>query len=148
MTEVELDRPIGGSPGADQHGSIAQVAQVLDQLAADASTLIACYDVGMTDQVHITHGLDAHDPDQLAIRLISPEHNAGTDLAVELARAHVWLVPPIGRDHAAIGLRGDIHDREDRFTFVIPTRPDAAHVTIFVIKRPTPRRSTGKPHMP
>src|ERR1700704_743184 len=134
MTEVEVDSPFGRSPGADQHGSIAQTAQVLDQLAADPSTLIACYDIGVTDQVYITHRLDAHDPDQLAIRLISPEHNPGTDLTVELARAHVRLVPPIGGDHAAICLRGDIHDREDRFTLVVSTRPDAAHVTISVIQ--------------
>src|SRR6267378_1650960 len=148
MTEVEVDRPNGGSPGTDQHGSIAQPAQVLDQLSAHSPTLVAGQDVCVTDQVHITHRLDAHDSDQLAIRLIAPELDPGTDLAVELAPAHVWLVPPIRWDDPAICLRGDIHDREDRVTLVISTEPNAAHVTISVIIWSPPRRSTGKQPLP
>src|SRR2546421_7835527 len=134
MTPVAVHRPFRRGPGADQHGPITQRSQMLDQLTAHSSTLVAGQDVGVTDQVHISHGMDAHDSDQLAIRLISPEHDPGTNLAVELARAHVWLVPPIGGDHPAICLRSDIHDREDRFTLVISTGPDVAHVTISVTK--------------
>src|SRR6266550_5160437 len=134
MSAVKGDRPFSRRPGADQHGSITQPAKVLDQLTAYSSPLVAGQDICMPDQIDIAYGLDAHDADQLAIRLISPEHNPAVDLAVELACAHVWLVPPISRNYAAICLRGGIHDREDCRPVLIPTKPDAAHVTISVVR--------------
>src|SRR5919109_609999 len=71
--------------------------------------------------------LDAHYAKQLAVALVPPEHNSGGDLAVELVRRHVGLVPAIGRDHAAIGLGGGVDDCEDRLTLIISAAADGRH---------------------
>ena len=55
-----------------------------------------------------------------------PGH-AGHDLAVELARAHVRVVPAVGGDDAAVGLGGGVDDLEDRLALVLAAGPDRRH---------------------
>ena len=69
-----------------------------------------------------SHRLDAHDAEELAVVLVAPEAHARGDLAVELVRAHVRLVPAVRRDHAAVGLRGGVDDRQDRLALVVAAR--------------------------
>jgi hypothetical protein len=52
-----------------------------EQPAADAAPLTGGKDIGVTDQIDIAHRLDAHDPDEDAVRLIPPERDTGRDLA-------------------------------------------------------------------
>jgi hypothetical protein len=90
----------------------------------------------VADQLEVPDVLDAHDPGQLAVDLVAPEHDPGGDLGIELVRGHVRLVPAIGRDHAVIGLGGGVDDREDRLAFVVPAGTDVSHagystVTVF-----------------
>jgi hypothetical protein len=83
--------------------------------------------IGVTDQIDIADGLDAHHADQSAAGRRAPERDASGDLAVELGRVHVRVVPAVGGDHAAIGLGGRIHDRQDVAALVAAAEPDAAH---------------------
>jgi hypothetical protein len=80
----------------------------------------------MTDQHDVADRLDAHDADELAVRLDPREGDAGGDLAVELGAAHVRLVEAVGRDRAAVGLRGGVDDREDGVALVLADRADRA----------------------
>jgi hypothetical protein len=84
-------------------------------------------DVGVANKVDVPHGLDPHDADQLAIDLMAPELDPGRDFAIELLRRHVRLVPAIGRDDAAIGLRGGVDDPADRLALVITAAADGPH---------------------
>src|SRR5919106_6080616 len=60
--------------------------------------------------------------------LVDPEPNTGGDLALELARLHIRLMPAIVRDYPAIGLGRGVDDHQDGAAFVVATRPDEAHV--------------------
>ena len=100
---------------------------MLEQRAADAAPLAAGRDVCVADQVDVAHGLDAHDAQQRAVGLVAPERHPGGDLAVELVRRHVRLVPAIGGDHSAIRLGGLVHDREDRGALVVAAGANVAH---------------------
>src|SRR5882672_590261 len=92
----------------------------------------------MADEIDVAHRLQAHHCDERAVPFIAPERDAGGDLAGELVRRHVGLVPAVGRDHAAIGLRGGIHDRQDGRTLVLATEADVAHdATLFRWMAPT-----------
>src|SRR5882672_11265975 len=126
MSAIEVDRPFGGGPGADQHAPVAETTEVLDQLTAGALALIARQYIGVPDQVDVAHRLNAHDSDQHTVRLVAPKHDTGIHLGVELARSHVWLMPAIGGDHAAIRHRGGVDDGEDRCALIFTTKPDAA----------------------
>ena len=99
---------------------------MLEQRAADAVALAGGRHVGVADQVHVAHRLDAHDRHQLAAGLVAPERDSGGDLALELVQRHVRLVPAVGRDHAAVCLGGGVDDRGDRRALVIPAGADGA----------------------
>src|SRR5919107_2258502 len=79
----------------------------------------------MADQVHVAQRLDPDHTDELAVLLVSPELDPGVDLARQLLGGHVRLVPAVSRDHAAVGLRGGIHEREDRLALVVSARANA-----------------------
>ena len=95
-----------------------------DQLRADAAALLAGQDVGVADQVDVSHRLDTHHAEQHAIHFITPEFDPGGDLAVELPRRHVWLVPAIVGNHAPVRLGSGLDDREYRRALVVATAPD------------------------
>jgi len=78
--------------------------------------------------------LETHHACQLAVRFITPEHDASGDLAIELVLRHVGLMPPIGRDHATISLGGSVDDRHDGFPIVVAAGADASHEPIVVCK--------------
>jgi hypothetical protein len=100
---------------------------VREQVAADAASLAGGKDVGVADEIDVADGLDAHHADQRAVALGAPEDDAGRDLALELRRVHVRLVPAVGRDHPAIGAGGGVHDREHGGPLVVATSPDRTH---------------------
>ena len=88
----------------------------------------------MADQVDVAERLDPDHPDELAVLLPAPELDARGDLAIQLLRGHVRLVPAIGGDDAAIRLGGRIHDREDGLGLVVTARADghrAATLPVF-----------------
>ena len=66
-----------------------------------------------------------HEP-YMPLHELDAEIAAG-DLAVELARVHVGLVPAVGRYRPAVGLGGGVDDREDRRTLVVAARADGLH---------------------
>ena len=76
--------------------------------------------------------LETHHACQLAVRFITPEHDASGDLAIELVLRHVGLMPPIGRDHATISLGGSVDDRDDGFPIIVTAAADASHEPIVV----------------
>src|SRR5216683_2348475 len=125
ISEVETDRPVGGGPGADQHPPRGQAAQMKEERTAHPAPLRAESDVRMADEIDIANGLDAHDADHDSARLIAPELDSRGDLFVELVQIHVWIVPSVRWDHAAIGLRGGVDDVEDGGALVIAAAPDA-----------------------
>jgi hypothetical protein len=100
---------------------------MIEQCGADAAPLAAGQDVGVTDQIHVAHRLDAHHTDQFAFSLIPPEFDSGGDLAVELSQGHIGFVPAISRDCTAVGLGGSVDDGEDGRVFVGATEADVAH---------------------
>jgi hypothetical protein len=67
------------------------------QSAANAAPLAARQDISVTNEIDVAHRLEAHHACQPAVLLITPEHDTGGDLAIELVPRHVGLVPPIGR---------------------------------------------------
>src|SRR5262249_43920739 len=132
VTPVEADRPLRRGPGADQHAARAQAAQMTEQHAADAAPLAARQDIGVTDEIDVTHRLGAHDAEQPVVLLMPPEHDPGGDLAIELVARHVGLVPAVGRDHPAVGLSGGVDDREYGGALVATTGADHAHDAILL----------------
>src|SRR6201995_4639099 len=104
VANVEADVPFGGRPGADQHASAAERAQVLDERAPHPTTLAAGEHVRVADEIHVVPGLDAHDADETRLDLVAPEGHAGGSLRVQLIAGHVRLMPAIGRDDAAVDL--------------------------------------------
>jgi hypothetical protein len=103
------------------------VRQVPQQLAADAAALGGGGDVRVADEVDVADGLDAHDAEQLAAGLSTPEGDPGGDLVLKLAPRHVGLVPAVRGDHSAVGLGRRVDDGEDGGALVVAARPDAAH---------------------
>src|SRR5216683_7383365 len=136
ISEVETDRPVGGGPGADQHPPCGQAAQVKEERTAHPAPLRAGSDVRMADEIDIANGLDAHDADQDSARLIAPKLDSGGDLFLKLVRIHVWIVPSVRRDHAAIGLRGGVHDVKDGGALVSTAAPYAAdHANLYAVRQ-------------
>ena len=56
--------------------------------------------VGVADQGHVLHVLDAHDAEQFAVFFPAPEADAAVDLVAKFLPRHVGLVPAVGRDDA------------------------------------------------
>ena len=117
-------------------GRLVDGHEVLEEPAPHARALTGRHDVGVADQVDVADGLEADDADQGPVALEAGEDDARGGLAVELGRRHVRVVPPVGGDHAAVGLRGGVDDREDRVPLVVPARPHLAH-----------RSSLGRPQL-
>src|SRR5215207_3784992 len=109
---VEANCPLGGGPGAHENRPRRAREQVLQQGTADAPALALRHHVGVPDQVHVAHLLDAHHAQERAVVLVAPELHSGRDLGVELVTRHVRLVPAVVGDHAAVRLRRGVHDRE------------------------------------
>ena len=65
-------------------GRVASASRCSSSALADAATLALGHDVGVPDQVHVAHRLDAHDPEQRAAVLVAPELDPRGDLPVEL----------------------------------------------------------------
>ena len=80
--------------------------------------------VGVPDQRHVLHVLDAHHANQLAVLLVSPELDAIVDLVLQLLPGHVGLLPPVRGDHAPVCLGGVVDDLEDRVEVAIFTSTD------------------------
>src|ERR1700676_4598898 len=85
--------------------------------------------IGVTNQIDVAHPLDTHHADQRALLLIAPEHDLGCNLAIELLRCHIGLVPPVGGNHSAISLCRCVYDFEDVGTLILTARADDAHDT-------------------
>jgi hypothetical protein len=122
---IKADRPGRRRPGADQDLANGLRAQMRNQGAADAASLISRQNIGVANQIHVAHGLDAHYSGQCAIDLAAHEVDPRRDLGLKLGGRHVGLVPAIRRDGPAIGLGRRIDDRQHRFRFIRATRPDA-----------------------
>jgi len=101
--------------------------KVFEQRAAHAAPLACREDIGVTDQLHVANALAPHHADQRAAELVPPEDDPCRDLMLELVCVHVRLVPPVRRNHAAIGLSRIVDDREDDVALVVTTRTDAVH---------------------
>src|SRR6185312_15646591 len=123
---VEADRPGCRLPGADQHAARAQSAKMAQQHTADAVTLAARHDVSVANEVDVAFRLQAHDAGQTAVLLITPELHPGGEFAVEFSARHVRLVPPVGRDHAAIGFGGSIYDGNNRGAIAVAAGADVS----------------------
>ena len=77
---------------------------------ADAPTPLAGAHVGMADQGHVLHVLDAHHPHQSSFLLHAPEHHARVHLMAQLLPGHVGLLPAVRGDHIAVGLGRVVDD--------------------------------------
>src|SRR5689334_19056885 len=97
----------------------ARLPQMAKESPANAAPLATRQDVSVTNEIDIANRLNTHHAYKAAVFFIAPEHHAGLDLAVELVRRHVGFVPPIGWDHATIGLGSRVDDREDGRAIVI-----------------------------
>ena len=87
---------------------------MVHQRGTHAVPLATRQDVRVTDEVDIQLRLDSHHADQFPVDVDSPERDARGDIAEQLLVGHVGLMPSVGRNHAAIGFRGRVHDRQDR----------------------------------
>ena len=85
VTPVEANSPLCGGPRAHEHALRAAAPKMLEQRPADAVSLAARPDVRVSDQFHVTNALDTHHAEQRALVLVSPEPDAGIDLALQLA---------------------------------------------------------------
>src|SRR4051794_41924943 len=92
---------------------------MLEQRASYTAALATGDDVGVADQLHVADRLDAHDSQQLAAVVVARERDAGSELGLELLRGHIWLVPAVGGDDAAVGLGGGVHDRQNRLPVLV-----------------------------
>src|SRR5216684_6487780 len=81
---VKADRPCGGGPGAHEHASRAQVTKMLDQYSADAVPLITGKNIGVTDQIDVAYGLNAHHAYERPVPLVAPESNSAGDFGIQL----------------------------------------------------------------
>src|ERR1700694_5622409 len=79
VAPVKVDRPCGRGPGAHQHASRAQATKMLDQYRADAVSLTIGQNVGVTDQIDVAYGLNAHHAYDRPIPLVGPESNSSRD---------------------------------------------------------------------
>src|SRR5438309_9066022 len=103
---------------------------MLEEAASHPAALARREHVCMTDQIDVTHLLNAHHSYQFSVCLIAPEYDAARDLALELFQGHIWLVPAVVRDHPAICLRRGVHDREHRRDLVASAEADRAQPRI------------------
>src|SRR5260221_2418098 len=87
---------------------------MLQELGADTPPLQFGRDISMAHQGHLALVLNAHHSPQLAFLFRHPELDSGSNLARQLFRRHVGLVPAVGRDYAAVGLRRVVDDRQHR----------------------------------
>jgi len=113
MPLVEADCPCRRRPGANQDRAIGERAQVRKERGAEPAALRIRPGVGMTDQGHVLHRLDAHDRvDPIAFDG-GPEADARVDLRLQFLARHVRVVPAVDGYHAAIRLGGVVDYREE-----------------------------------
>ena len=128
MQPVESNRPIGGSPGADQDRTIQVRAQPGEQCRPNPRTLISRCHIGVANQCHVLNRLDAHQADQPGPGdLVPVKDDASGDLVGQLLGGHVGVLPPIVWDNAPIGLRGLVDDRKYAVEIVLRAVPDYSH---------------------
>src|SRR5256885_759021 len=130
MPLVEANRPRRGRPRSNKDRSRRNHPQMLDQLATNTAPLLPRQNVSVANQIDVAHVLNSHHTDQLALRLVAPERDAISDLALELLHRHVRLMPTVGRNRCAISLGGFINDRQDPIALVRATWPDCGNKTL------------------
>jgi hypothetical protein len=62
--------------------------------------------IGVTNEIDVANGLDAHHAEERALTLVPPEGDARRDLAMQILRCHIRLVPTVSGNHAAVRQRG------------------------------------------
>src|ERR1700722_3466112 len=82
MAPIEPGLPPRGIPSADQHASLAQLAQMPEQPVANAAPLATRQDVSVPNEIDVTHRLHTHHAHEYAIVFIAPDGDACRDLAV------------------------------------------------------------------
>jgi hypothetical protein len=66
-------------------------------------------------------------PTNVPFQLMAAESDTGSDLAIELVRQHVRLVPAVGGGDALVCVSLAIDGREKGFVLAIATWPDDAY---------------------
>jgi hypothetical protein len=109
---VEIDGP--GSLGrcTDQYRLISKRFNVPQKLRADSFPLNVGGHICVTDQSDGSLVLKPNYALQLPILLGHPENDPGSNLERQFLFRHIRIVPPIGRNHAAVGLCRVIDDYE------------------------------------
>lgn len=109
---VEADGPAGVGPGADEEGAGGEVAEVVEEMAADATVLLVRADVGVANEGDVLHWLKAHDAEQSILLVEAPELDAVVDLVAEFGLRHVGRGIAVGGDDAAVRFGGVVDEGE------------------------------------
>src|SRR5512139_312257 len=96
------------------------------ELAADALAAFSGPYIGMPDEGHLLHILDAHNANEPAAFLPSPEHHACVKLLPEVLHRHVGFVPPVSGNVALISLRRVVDDGMEDNGIILNAPPDHA----------------------
>src|SRR5277367_2896826 len=94
------------------------------QVRANTTLLAAGTNIGVSDEGHVAHRLDAHYANQFAILGIAPEHNALIDFMTQFLPGHVRLCEAIRRYDPSISLRTVVDDAPSRFEVVVVAAAD------------------------
>src|SRR5438067_2194578 len=98
MATVKVDRPMRVGPRTHEHAPCATMAKLFDQRRANAEPLAIRPHIGVTNEIDVSHGLNAHYADELTADISAPERDTGRDVPAKVGVRHVGLVPAIGRD--------------------------------------------------
>src|SRR3569833_3006432 len=98
-----------------------------EERCAYAATLIARPDIGMANEINIAYWLNSHHADYFALALIGPKGDSSRNFRIQLEWAHIWFVPPVRRNDAAVRFRRCVDDLRNYRAFVFTARADRVH---------------------
>src|SRR5579883_294909 len=124
MALVKADRPLSSSPGADQQRPGGLAGQEIEQFGADSAASMAGFYIGVADERDIADLLNAHDAEESARLVPTPELDSSFDFGRKRGTRHIRLVPAVRRDRAAVCFGGIIDNGVHGFDIGLGAGPN------------------------
>ncbi len=74
------------------------------QLTTDTAATFPCSYIGMSNQRHVLHVLNAHNALKRTLNLEAPKNDSSLNLTTKLVACHIGFMPAICRDHTSMSL--------------------------------------------